>query len=102
MGLVWRDRTKAASRKQAVARDYCDNGPGGKGELRDILEMLLTELWMGWMWKMRKNRIQRDASIFDLRNQMDGGAISWAEEDCGWSNGRTQMCHSHTVGWDDS
>lgn len=72
-----------ASRKQVVARDYCDTDPGGKGEVRDIVEMVLTETWAaGCRRSGKKRRIQRDNPGFALSKPMGGGAVSWAEEDC--------------------
>lgn len=35
------------SRKQAIARDYCDTVQGEKVEVAYILEIVLMELWMG-------------------------------------------------------
>lgn len=64
MGLVWRGQGK--SRKQETG--YCKRllwyGPEEKGEVREILEMVLTELWTGWMQKRRIKENSRRRSNF--------------------------------------
>lgn len=83
MRLVWREQGQSGQQKAGCCKRLLRYGPGGKGEVRDIVEMVLTETWAaGCRRSGKKRRIQRDNPGFALSKPMGGGAVSWAEEDC--------------------